>query len=103
MQAEMLKRAHEGLDKQFQSCDIIVAYADSSLCRYSSATGLPIACVPLATVKYSEQNERPFGLCAVAKSEQLLLRFMTAYEVAFPPRPLPRPLLAHTICSSANK
>lgn len=93
MKTEMLKRAHENLEKQFQSCDIIVAYADSSLCQYSSAAGLPIACMPLATVRYSEHNERPFGLCAVAKSEHLLLRFMAAYEAIFPPRPLPRPLL----------
>ncbi|KAH8805331.1 amidase signature domain-containing protein [Xylogone sp. PMI_703] len=96
MKTEMQRRAHENLEKQFQSCDIIVAYADSSLCRYSSAAGLPIACMPLATLKYSEQNERPFGLCAVARSEQLLLRFMAAYEAVFPPRPLPRPLLVST-------
>ena len=60
----------------------------------AAVSGYPIACVPLSTVKYSEQNERPFGLCLAASAgrEELLLRFMQAYERASPPRPLPNPM-----------
>ena len=62
----------------------------------AAVSGYPIACVPLSTVRYSEQNERPFGLClaAAAGKEDLLLRFMHAYERVSPSRPLPKPLLA---------
>lgn len=68
--------------------------------------------MPLGTVKYSDANERPFGICAAAPSgaEGLLLRktnqrgtcwvswltetgFMRAFEAIFPARPLPRPLV----------
>jgi len=141
MAAEIRKRGCEALDPLFEQVDIVVTFADSPLCMYTSASGqslrfplahrcicealtsaaharngnntprprlltlihadaavpgYPIACVPLSTVKYSEQNERPFGLClaAGAGQEELLLRFMHAYERASPPRPLPKPLLA---------
>lgn len=57
--------------------------------------GYPIACCPLGTVKYSELNERPYGLCVTAGKggEGLLLRFMAACEAMLPQRPLPKPLL----------
>lgn len=62
----------------------------------AAVSGYPIASVPLSTVRYPDQNERPFGLClaAAAGNEELLLQFMHAYERASPPRPLPKPVLA---------
>ncbi len=99
MLAELRKRGHAGLGKAFEQVQIVVALTDSSLCMYTTAigehwrsqktkdhdfsldadgclTGGPIACMPLGTVKYSEENERPFGLCAAAPrgGEELLLR-----------------------------
>lgn len=60
--------------------------------------GYPIACFPLGTVKYSEQNERPFGLCVVAGRgrEEMLLRLMAACESAITLCSLPRPLLGES-------
>lgn len=57
--------------------------------------GYPIACVPLGVVKYSDENQRPYGLSLTAGKgqESKLLQFMAAFESAFPSRPLPRPLL----------
>lgn len=55
--------------------------------------GLPIAAMPYATLKYSHKNERPFGFQAIAKNEELLLKFMAGYEAIAPARPLPKPLL----------
>lgn len=57
--------------------------------------GYPIACVPLGVVKYSDENERPYGLILTAGigQEGKLLRFMAAFESAFPSRPLPQPML----------
>ncbi|KAH0194789.1 amidase signature enzyme, partial [Aureobasidium melanogenum] len=57
--------------------------------------GYPIACAPLGMMAYSEENQRPFGLCLVASrgGEHTLLRFLRAFELTFPPRPLPQPLL----------
>jgi Asp-tRNA(Asn)/Glu-tRNA(Gln) amidotransferase A subunit family amidase len=39
------------------------------------AAGCPLACMPLGLVKYSDENARPFGLCAAAPrgQEALLL------------------------------
>lgn len=39
MLAEMRKRGHAYLDPVFERCDVVVALADSPLCRYSSAVG----------------------------------------------------------------
>jgi amidase len=50
--------------------------------------GYPIATVPIGQLRY---NQRPFGLCIVAKAnqEEILLRFMIAYEKVARPRPIP--------------
>lgn len=50
--------------------------------------GYPIATVPIGQLRY---NNRPFGLCIVAKAndEETLLRFMSAYEKVAKPRPVP--------------
>ena len=47
-------------------------------------------------LQYSAENERPFGLHAVAKTEEDLLRFMVAYERIAPTRPVPKPLSTWT-------
>ncbi|KAK5170220.1 uncharacterized protein LTR77_004806 [Saxophila tyrrhenica] len=95
MLAELRARGENGLGRLFKDVDIVVALADSPLCMYTTAIGCPIACMPLGTVKYSDVNARPFGLCAAAKrgQEGLLLRFMAAFEAVFAARSLPRPLL----------
>ena len=36
---EFYARARAVMDKQFESCDIVVAFGDSSLCIYSSGAG----------------------------------------------------------------
>ncbi|KAK5112081.1 hypothetical protein LTR85_011662 [Meristemomyces frigidus] len=95
---EMQRRGKSALDKLLEAHDVVVALADSPLVMYSAAAGCPIACLSLGTVKYSELNERPYGLCVTAPKgrEDLLLRFLAACEAAFAPRPLPRPLLQST-------
>ena len=71
------------LDDTFdtQGLNIIAALADSPLCVHAAAAGYPIATVPLGQLSY---NNRPFGLCMVAKAhnEELLLRFMAAWEAS---------------------
>jgi hypothetical protein len=54
--AELRRRGHEGLDRLFETVDIVVALSDSGLVRYTSATGksvpnpcLCILCVPRQT------------------------------------------------------
>jgi amidase len=44
--------------------------------------------VPIGQLRY---NNRPFGLCIVAKGndEETLLRFMSAYGKVAKPRPVP--------------
>lgn len=50
--------------------------------------GYPIAAIPLS---YLDFNGRPIGLkvMASAHKEELLLRFLSAYESSFPPRQPP--------------
>jgi amidase len=47
-----------------------------------------VAAVPIGQLRY---NNRPFGLCLVAKAneEDILLRFMRSYEQIAKPRPIP--------------
>jgi amidase len=80
------------LDQAFdsQGLNVIVAPGDSSLCIHAAAAGYPIATAPLGQLRY---NGRPFGLCMVAKenNEQLLLRFMAAYQSSLGlRRPVPK-------------
>ncbi|KAL6831996.1 amidase signature domain-containing protein [Trichoderma camerunense] len=71
-----------------QGVNLIVAPGDSSLCIHAAAAGYPIATVPVGQLRY---NGRPFGLCILARAneEELLLRFMAAYEAVAAPRPVP--------------
>lgn len=51
--------------------------------------GYPVATVPIGQLRY---NDRPFGLCLVARAdeEETLLRFMGLYESVAKPRPVPK-------------
>ncbi|TFB01466.1 hypothetical protein CCMA1212_006409 [Trichoderma ghanense] len=71
-----------------QDVKLLVAPGDSSLCVHAAAAGHPIATVPIGQLRY---NGRPFGLCILARAneEELLLRFMAAYEAVAKPRPVP--------------
>ncbi|KAK3317139.1 amidase signature domain-containing protein [Cercophora scortea] len=71
-----------------ENVNIIAAPADSSLCIHAAAAGYPVAVIPLGQLRY---NERPFGLCLVAREndEESLLRFMVAYVKVSPPRAVP--------------
>ncbi|KAI6886182.1 amidase signature enzyme [Hortaea werneckii] len=95
MLAEMRRRGRLALDTVLEDHDVIVSIADGPLPMYAAAAGYPIACVPLGVVKYSDENQRPYGLSLTAGKGQegKLLQFMAAFESAFPSRPLPRPLL----------
>ncbi|EGR47116.1 amidase [Trichoderma reesei QM6a] len=71
-----------------QGVNLLVAPGDSSLCIHAAAAGYPIATAPIGQLRY---NGRPFGLCVLARAneEELLLRFMAAYEAVAKPRPVP--------------
>ncbi|KAK8140053.1 amidase [Apiospora sp. TS-2023a] len=71
-----------------EKINLIAAPVDSAFCIYSAAAGYPLGHVPLGQLRY---NGRPFGLCLMARAdgEETLLRFMSAYESAVPPRPVP--------------
>ncbi|KAJ5916612.1 amidase signature enzyme [Penicillium tannophilum] len=78
------------LDDLFEKeeINILAAPGDSSLCVHAAAAGYPVATVPIGQLHY---NDRPFGLCLVAKAdeEENLLRFMGEYEKVAKPRPVP--------------
>ncbi|KAJ6011058.1 amidase signature enzyme [Penicillium sp. IBT 35674x] len=72
-----------------ENIKILAAPGDSSLCVHAAAAGYPVATVPVGQLHY---NDRPFGLCLVAKAdeEETLLRFMEEYEKVAKPRPVPK-------------
>ncbi|KAI1267849.1 amidase signature enzyme [Xylariaceae sp. FL1019] len=90
LKQEFRALARNLLDEFFESekVNLIIAPGDSSLCIHAAAAGYPLAAVPLGQLRY---NNRPFGICILAKAnrEDLLLRFATAVEQYLPPRPLP--------------
>ncbi|RAK97892.1 amidase signature enzyme [Aspergillus ibericus CBS 121593] len=88
---ENLRRtATEILDNVFDQEDIniLAAPGDSPLCVHAAAAGYPVATVPVGQLLY---NDRPFGLCLVARAdeEETLLQFMALYEKIAKPRPIP--------------
>ncbi|KAF2477601.1 amidase signature enzyme [Lindgomyces ingoldianus] len=88
-----LAGGQEGLDHLFSSLqlDVIVSPGDAALSSLAAAAGYPTAACPLSALKL---NGQPFGLTLTSPphTEHLLLHFLTAYEVTFPPRALPLPL-----------
>ncbi|KAL7805666.1 amidase signature domain-containing protein [Trichoderma aethiopicum] len=90
-----LRQSHRNAARQIihaafdtHGVNLIVAPGDSSLCIHAAAAGYPIATAPIGQLRY---NGRPFGLCVLARAdeEELLLRFMAAYEAVAKPRPVP--------------
>ncbi|KAJ5792756.1 amidase signature enzyme [Penicillium pulvis] len=83
--------ARDILDDLFEkeNINILAAPGDSSLCVHAAAAGYPVATVPIGQLHY---NDRPFGLCLVAKTdeEDTLLQFMGEYESVAKPRPVPK-------------
>ncbi|KAK4446773.1 amidase signature domain-containing protein [Podospora aff. communis PSN243] len=93
----MLRVGRDGLAKVFRDndLDLVIAPMDSSACVLSTASGYPIANVPLGRYHLKGQLSRPFGLAVLAPSEQegSIFRFMSAYEASFPARPVPERLV----------
>jgi amidase len=87
-----LYRDH-GIDKVLQEheIDLIAVPAVSRICEVASASGYPIATMPLGTLNY---NGMPFGLAIITTThrEDLLFEFMKAFEAVFPERPIPNQL-----------
>ncbi|KAK6833337.1 hypothetical protein PG987_008031 [Apiospora arundinis] len=90
MKEELRAKGRSILDEVFErdNVDLIGAPGDSPLCVHAAAAGYPHATVPLGQLRH---NGRPFGLNVVARqnNEDILMRFMTAYERQAYPRPLP--------------
>ncbi|KAK4868060.1 hypothetical protein LT330_007258 [Penicillium expansum] len=91
LKQDLRRAARDILDDLFdkEKINILVAPGDSSLCVHASAAGYPVATVPIGQLRY---NDRPFGLCLVARAdeEETLLRFMGLYESVAKPRPVPK-------------
>ncbi|KAF5009864.1 hypothetical protein FDECE_3937 [Fusarium decemcellulare] len=90
LKQELRATAKQILDETFEKeqINLIAAPGDSSLCVHAAAAGYPLATVPVGQLRY---NNRPFGLCLVAKAndDETLLQFMMAYEKVAKPRPVP--------------
>lgn len=81
-----------GIDKILKeyNLDVIIGPAESSMTDLASASGYPIASLPLG---YLEFNGRPFGMAALASGHQeaTLIKVQSAWEATFPARrPPPR-------------
>jgi len=83
-----------GVDKTMAEHDLdLIAFPMDSPCpRVAAAAGYPIATVPLGKIDY---KDRPFGLAIIAKAgrEDLLIRFMSAFEASSDPRAVPARLV----------
>ena len=62
---------------------VIMTSADTVLCSLASASGSPIASVPLGI---AECNGRPYGMVMLAGKgeEEAIFKAMSAWEAAFP-------------------
>lgn len=80
-----------------ENLDVLFAPMDSPICSLSTASGYPIANVPLGRYHLKGVASRPFGLAILAKAggEGTLFKVMTAYEANFPRRVIPEQLLPH--------
>ncbi|CAH0023746.1 unnamed protein product, partial [Clonostachys rhizophaga] len=72
--------------------DLVAVPQDSRIPSMATASGYPIATVPLGVLK---DYGRPFGLAVMAKAgrEDILFKFMSAFEATFPKRAIPTLLL----------
>ncbi|KAH0266522.1 hypothetical protein KCU91_g10694, partial [Aureobasidium melanogenum] len=85
--AHMRKISREdGIDETMRKhgLDVVVMPTESAICSIASAAGYPIATMPLG---YLSEYEKPFGLSIMARAgeEQVLFKFMSAWET-IPPR-----------------
>ncbi|KAE8363999.1 amidase signature enzyme [Aspergillus caelatus] len=91
MKQDLRRAARDIVDDLFdkEKINILAAPGDSPLCVHASAAGYPVATAPIGQLRY---NDRPFGLCLVARAdeEETLLRFMDLYEDVAKPRPVPK-------------
>lgn len=78
------KAGKDGMDRYMRGndVDIIVSSSDSTLVTWASDAAYPSATVPLGNL----ENGYPYGLFILARagSEDLLFRFMRAFEATFP-------------------
>ncbi|CAG9998783.1 unnamed protein product [Clonostachys byssicola] len=72
--------------------DLIAVPQDSKIPSLATASGYPIATMPLGVLK---DYGRPFGLAIMARAgrEDILFKFMSAFEATFPKRAIPTLLL----------
>jgi len=84
----------QGIDKLFKEKNLnLLAYSmDALVHNIAAAAGYPIATVPLGLTS----DRRPMGMGIMAQSgkEGLMFQFMSAMEAHFPPREIPKRLLA---------
>lgn len=73
---------------QEQNLDLLAMPMDSPIPSISAAAGYPLATMPLGTLDF---NGRPFGLAIMGKpgGEDVMIRFMGAFERTFPKRKVP--------------
>ena len=88
---------NQGIDHVLKShnIDILAAPDTSFIHKVATASGYPIATMPLGTLKH---NDMPFGLAIMsgAHQEARLFEFMQSFETVFPPRKVPTKLDAKT-------
>ncbi|KAL8848648.1 MAG: hypothetical protein Q9221_006322 [Calogaya cf. arnoldii] len=75
--------------------DVIIAPGDCMLSTYSTASGFPLATLPLGYL--DDFNGRPVGLLVMAPShkEPVLIKVMSAWQAIHPPRKDPEEFLKH--------
>ncbi|KAI4858882.1 amidase signature enzyme [Hypoxylon rubiginosum] len=97
----MTKVGKGGIDKVMEEhqLDVVIGPMDSAICSLSCASGYPIANVPLGRYHLKGKLSRPFGLGVMARAgqESTLVRFMSAFEAVFPPRPVPERVLQENL------
>ncbi|KAK3390588.1 amidase signature domain-containing protein [Podospora didyma] len=93
----MLRVGRDGLVRTLQENDIdaVISPMDSPACSLGTASGYPMANVPLGRYHLKEELSRPFGLAVFAhpKQEEDIFRFISAYETSFLARPIPERLV----------
>ncbi|KAK5657796.1 hypothetical protein OQA88_2869 [Cercophora sp. LCS_1] len=83
------------IDKIFDDLrlDVVVAPMESGFFSLSTASGYPIASVPLDFYTFGGVNSRPFGLAVLGRpeGEEAMIRFMSACESMLRDMNVPRP------------
>ncbi|KAI1111811.1 putative glutamyl-tRNA amidotransferase subunit A [Nemania sp. NC0429] len=86
---------NEGIDRILKEydVDVVIGPADSFITSLATASGYPVAGMPLTYLSF---NGRPLGLAALAGRNQdaTLVKMMSAWEATFPKRKPPPELVA---------